>query len=175
MSRQPKDFITGNALIANDYIETDRVAKGNYKFVNIDSLTITLNEDIPNTINHETGSRAACNARIEIIGSAKVFGLANIQVYCKANGFYYESDMFDYRVVTGKQNKYHAITSLLKILAEYSNIDNITADIFDDNTNDYLYTKNLASFDVVKYLQAGAPRGYGEKIITSRADFIPKK
>lgn len=168
-----KDFIT-NSPITMDVITTDRIAKGNYKFINPSSVTLTINKDIPATQTHLTGTRAAIDLQVEIIGTATIEGLANIIAYCKANNFFYESDGEQFHIITGKANKYHAITSLIKIVDIYGDVEFITGDVFDTYTNDYISTINFKGKDVVQTMQASKKRGYKEPIITARPAYIPR-
>jgi hypothetical protein len=172
--RIAKDFIT-NEPITMDVITTNRVAKGNYKFINPSSVTITINEGIPATQTHLTGTRADIDLQVEIIGTATLTGLANIIAYCKANDFFYESDGEQFHIITGKANKYHALTSLIKTVDTYAHIDFVTGDIFDTYTNDYISTVNFKGKDVVLTMQASKARGYKEPIITARGAYIPNK
>lgn len=172
--KNASDFLTGGSLGEN-VIVTDRIAGGNYKLVNIESLHGSYNDEIVNTITHETGIHADINARLQVQGYCEsIEQLANIATYCKFKSWYIEINGLDYSISGGIANKFHGMTSLIKILNKYSKIEFITADIFDSNNNNYLFTSNLKGVDAVKTLQK-LDRGFLVKLQTDRPDFIAVK
>ena len=166
------DYLT-DTLTNEGFYQTDRVAAGNYKNVNLNVLAsgYNVNDDIKTTRTHDTGVRADIDVQLEIMGSVNDFEeLANIAVYCKCKKWFFENDNLNYHIIGGIANKFHGVTSLLKNLKKYSHVEIVTGDVYDTNTNDYLFTTNLNGVDVVKTLQK-LDRGFLYKLITERPDF----
>lgn len=174
--RNAIDFLS-ECELGNNVIMTDRIAAGNYKLVNYSTLVNNYhcNDNIPNTKTHDTGKKADIDARLEIQGYCdNIKVLANIAVYCKIKNWYFVNDGCDFAIIGGIANKFHGMTSLLKIVNKYGIIESITADVFDADNNKYLFTSNLKNVDTVKTLQK-LDRGYLQKLVTDRPDFIALK
>lgn len=174
--RNASDFLTDGTL-SDNVIMTDRIATGNYKLVNYSTLDngYTCHNEILTTRTHDTGKKADIDIQLEIHGYTEdIETLSNIAVYCKIKKWYFINDGCEFTIISGIANKFHGITSLLKIVNKYSTIESITADVYDADNNTYLFTSNLKHVDVVKTLQK-LDRGYLQKLVTDRPDFIALK
>lgn len=174
--RNASDFLT-DGILGDNVIMTDRIAAGNYKLVNYSTLDngYTCHTEILTTRTHDTGKKADIDIQLEIHGYTEdIETLSNIAVYCKIKEWYFINDDCEFTIISGIANKFHGITSLLKIVNKYGTIESITVDVYDVDNNTYLFTSNLKHVDVVKTLQK-LDRGYLQKLVTARPDFIALK